>query len=446
MKTLLALFCLSLLCSSLRADPKPDERYKADLLVVVAHPDDETEIGAYLARAIFDEKKRVAVVFGTRGNGGGNAEGQEQAAALGVLREIEARKALAHFGVMNVFFLNGLDTPGQDVLRSLETWNHGDSLGRLVRLVRLTRPAVVATWLPDYVAGENHGDHQAAGVLANEAFDLAGDATAYPEQITPPRNRFDIGNLTEGLRPWQPEKIYFFTDASHPQFTDGKGPTYSSKDMSTVKDVPYARLAAEECAFHLTQGDTGQMAREALAKNDLHYFEQPVRFIFGKSYVKSSATGDLFEGVAPEGIAYHRAPGFTARERSKPDLELGGPWRYYRDFWTAHGLDHLANLLKPEVMMNYLSVLNVPVVIDNPTDQTLPVTLSAEFPKEWTVEKHETSFTVAPHDTYSVDLRAKTQAAKATDRETVTVKAESGQKAIGTVSVSVQLDSGAMPQ
>ena len=29
---------------------KPDERFKSDLLVVVAHPDDETEIGAYLAR------------------------------------------------------------------------------------------------------------------------------------------------------------------------------------------------------------------------------------------------------------------------------------------------------------------------------------------------------------------------------------------------------------
>ena len=35
---------------------------------------DETEIGAYLARAIFDEKKRVAVVFGNRGDNGGNAE------------------------------------------------------------------------------------------------------------------------------------------------------------------------------------------------------------------------------------------------------------------------------------------------------------------------------------------------------------------------------------
>src|SRR5256886_294557 len=103
--------CLSLLLVAQdRFNPRPDERFKTDLLVVVAHPDDETAIGAYMARAIFDEKKRIAVVFGTRGNEGGNAEGQEQAAALGTVREIEARRALEHFGAMNVWFLNAPDT------------------------------------------------------------------------------------------------------------------------------------------------------------------------------------------------------------------------------------------------------------------------------------------------------------------------------------------------
>src|ERR1700761_9487519 len=162
----LVLFSTFLLWAQKNGNPEPDDRYKADLLVVVAHPDDETEIGAYLARAIFDEKKRVAVVFGTRGNSGGNAQGQEQATALGAIREVEARRALEHFGVMNVWFLNGPDTPGQSVLHSLETWNHGDSLGRMVRLIRLTRPTVIATWLPDYVAGGNHGGDQGAGGLA----------------------------------------------------------------------------------------------------------------------------------------------------------------------------------------------------------------------------------------------------------------------------------------
>ena len=95
----------------------PDDRFKADLLLVVAHPDDESEISSYLAKAVFDEHKRVAVVFGTRGNGGGNALGQEQAGALASIREIEGRRALGYLGVTNVWFLDGPDTPGQDVLR-----------------------------------------------------------------------------------------------------------------------------------------------------------------------------------------------------------------------------------------------------------------------------------------------------------------------------------------
>ena len=187
-----------LVCADSSVNPPPDARFKADLLLVVAHPDDETEIGAYLARADFDEKKRVAVVFGTRGNGGGNAEGQEQAAALGVEREIEARQALAHFDITHVWFLNGLDTPGQVVLefaRNLESmaisWPAGQT--------RASYPAFefIVTWLPDWVAGENHGDHQAAGVIATEAFDSAGDRLCLSRNKSPlPRNR---------RRYWQPD-------------------------------------------------------------------------------------------------------------------------------------------------------------------------------------------------------------------------------------------------
>jgi LmbE family N-acetylglucosaminyl deacetylase len=452
MRISIALLCLVACLSTLlfaqdRSNPKPDERFKADLLVVVAHPDDETMIGAYMARAIFDEKKRIAVVFGTRGNEGGNAEGQEQAAALGTIREIEGRRALEHFGVMNVWFLNGPDTPGQDVLRSLETWNHGDSLGRLVRLIRLTRPSVIATWLPDYVAGENHGDHQAAGVLANEAFDLAANPAAFPEQITPPRNREDINNLTEGLRPWQVQKIYYFSDAAHTDFMEGKGPSYSAKDISPSRHVSYARLAAEECAFHLTQGDTGQMATAALGKNDLHYFEQPVQLLFGKSHVKSSITGDMFEGVVPDGISYEAPPRFIPGRPSEPVLELGGPWRFYHSFWQAHGVEHLANLVPPEVEVGYSSTLTIPVVVENPTGHSLDGNLSVDFPNgEWKLLTKATGFSVEPHNEYAVHLQAKTPATKVTGWLVVTIKAEASGKTIGTIPLRVRLDNGALPQ
>lgn len=444
------LFAICVFSTLLFADspvnPKPDARFKADLLVVVAHPDDETEIGAYLARAVFDEKKRVAVVFGTRGNSGGNAEGQEQAAALGAIREIEAREALAHFGIMHVWFLNGLDTPGQNVLHSLETWDHGDSLGRMVRLIRLTRPAVVATWLPDWVAGENHGDHQAAGVIATEAFDLAGDPASFGEQLATPRDREDINNLTEGLRPWQPEKLYYFSDAAHTEFMKGKGPSYSATDNSPSRHLSYARLAAEECSFHLTQGDTGQMAREALAKHDLHYFNQPVNFIFGKSYVPSSETGDLFEGVTSGGVKY-RQPVLSAHKVTAPVIELGGPWHFYRNFWRAHDLEHLANLLGPEIMAQRESRFTLPVRIENPTGAALNANVSVDLPEGWSFERRvPQNIAVEPHGYETVMFTAKTPQDYVKDWKTITIAGKSASASLGEIRIRVKVDPAAMPE
>src|ERR1700723_101695 len=148
-----AMLVLALLLAPLQARtqeaktlPPADERYKADVLLVVAHPDDEGAATPYLARAI-DEGKRVAVVYTTRGSSGANEVGSEQAGALGAIREIEARRANAFLGITNVWFLHGKDTASQNVLQSLANWGHGESLQELVRLVRLTRPEVILTFL-----------------------------------------------------------------------------------------------------------------------------------------------------------------------------------------------------------------------------------------------------------------------------------------------------------
>jgi LmbE family N-acetylglucosaminyl deacetylase len=97
----LTIFALALLLAPVHGGaqegkplPVPDERYKTDILLVVAHPDDEGAATPYLARAL-DEGKRIAVVFGTHGSSGANEAGSEQAASLGAIREIEARRALA---------------------------------------------------------------------------------------------------------------------------------------------------------------------------------------------------------------------------------------------------------------------------------------------------------------------------------------------------------------
>ena len=74
-----------------------DARFKVDLLLVVAHPDDDVLAGTYFAK-LLDEGKRIAVVFMTSGESGGNAAGVERATSLGLIRQTEARNDLSSIG------------------------------------------------------------------------------------------------------------------------------------------------------------------------------------------------------------------------------------------------------------------------------------------------------------------------------------------------------------
>src|SRR6202162_708756 len=279
--------------------PQSDERFKADILLVVAHPDDEGAATPYLARAL-DEHRRIAVVFGTRGSSGANEAGAEQAAALGDIREIEARHALATLGITNVWFLGGKDTASQNVLQPLANWGHGESLQELVQLVRLTRPEVILTFLPGTFVGEDHGDHQAAGVLATEAFDLAGDPAVFPEQVAGPTKRLEP--FLENLRPWQVKKIYYFPDAEREDIFRGKGPEYSVKDLSKLSKLPYWRMALDSFRSHQTQAksflDTLAQMDEAqiekMATSD-GFWTEALHFVLGQSLTGGNVNGDVFE-------------------------------------------------------------------------------------------------------------------------------------------------------
>jgi LmbE family N-acetylglucosaminyl deacetylase len=438
------------------ADAKPDSyllnnrpgdlRYQADILVVVAHPDDEVMVSAYLAREIFDNGKRVAVVYETDGDGGNNDVGPEQAAALGDIRQIEGRRAVGSLGITNVWFLGGHDTPSQNVLTSLERCSHGRCLDELVRIVRITRPSVILTWLPDFTTGENHADHQASGVLATEAFDLAGDPTVLSEQVSPATNPDKNGNLTEGLGPWQPEKLYYFYNPTHDIFA-GQGPQYSSQEVSPSRHVSYGRLAAEAFAFHLTQGGT-QVANE-IANNTLgsstgeisKIVTEPVRLILGKSFVPSGVTDDVFAGIVSGGIPYQRAPGFTTVQHPEPALSIGDPWGYYRKFWQAHGLDHLQSLVPLEISVHVDGTLAIPLVIDNPLDTALEVTFTVTVPDGWKVTPVAAA-SVAPHGECYLRVLAVAPATRLTGWQQFTVSARSGNKGIGTVQMRAELSTG----
>jgi LmbE family N-acetylglucosaminyl deacetylase len=437
--------------------PGPDERYKADILLIVAHPDDDNVIASYLARAIFDQHKRVAVVYTAVGDGGANWVGNEGGAALGQMRILEARRALDFLGITNVWFLGGHDTPGQDVLWALEDWNHGRFLDEVVRLVRLTRPEVILTWLPAYSAGENHDDHQGSSVLANEAFDMAGDPTVFSEQVEPARDTRSIMNMTEGLEPWQPKKIYYYSDSFdgfgrlfpsaggtspfRKNFLTGQGPEYSGADISPSRHVSYGHLAAESLGFYLTQ--YAHRGDEAIAKGRLAGFERTIRFVFGKSVVPSSTTGDIFEGIGPEPAAFVRAPGYQPQSHSGWSLELGEPWSFYQDFWRAHGIEHLARLLPvPEVAIDRGSTLHVALVLRNATANPEEVTLTVALPPGWTEKQGSARYALKANDTYPVPAAVISPATAKLEWQEITWKAEAGGRETGKVSIRVFLGAG----
>lgn len=437
----LILFCAAPLLAQVQpAVPPPDDRYKADMLVVVAHPDDDTGVSTCTSKAVFDEGKRVAVVFTNRGNSGPNAVGMEQSKALADVREMEARRSLAARGITNVWFLHGEDTPTQDVLHSLETLGHGEALEEMVRLIRLTRPDVIVTWLPAYVAGENHGDHQASGVVAVEAFDLAGNPTAFPEQVSPPRYNRGIANYGEGLHPWQPKKLYFFSDASHPDFLKGHGPTYLATDVSPSKHVTYAELNRLAWKDYATQIDFDEQTLR-------HYTDMPEYLILGKTLVPSATEADVFAGLnekplAPE--ATHHAAVLRG-----VSMELGGPWAFYRHFYSAHALVPLLFLIPPQTALSADRQLWVPLLLTNNSGAPADIKLQAGLPGGWTgaATRDGDVYHLNPGDTYPIQIfmTAPDDSGKEPP-QTLTWTAEKDGAPVGKVQLTVYLEYNGVPQ
>jgi LmbE family N-acetylglucosaminyl deacetylase len=435
---------------------EPDARYKADILLVVAHPDDEGAATAYLARAL-DEGKRVAVVYGTRGGNGGNEVGSEQASALAAIREIEARRANATLGITNVWFLDGKDTAGQDVLVSLANWEHGAALEQLVRLMRLTRPEVVLTFLPGTFIGEDHGDLQAAGVLATEAFDLAGDPTVFPCQVAEPLKRLEP--YLEGLRPWQPKKIFYFPDAERDDIFKDKGPSYSVKEISKSSKKPYWRASLDAFRVHQTQAKSfadrldkmDDAAIEKMMQADGWADEQ--RFVLGKSLVGGAVTSPVFENITSDPIPFHRDP-FSANDGaagSDLSIALAGPWSFYADFRTAHALTHLPHPEPPEIALQAGTTLVIPLWVKNPTASNKTFTLAADLPAGWTVASGTGKFAAGAKQTagarVEINLPNLSDEKKShEDAKEVTVRAEADGKTIGAIKIKVELRKKALPE
>jgi LmbE family N-acetylglucosaminyl deacetylase len=443
--------------------PSPDDRFKTDILVVVAHPDDEGAVTPYLARAIYDEHKRVAVVFGTRGGSGGNDYAREHGPALADIREQEGRQACAALGITNVWFLDGKDTASQNVLNSLANWGHGANLERLVRIVRITRPEVILAWLPGVFIGENHGDHQAAGALATEAFDMAGDPVAFPAQIAGDTKRLE--QYLENVKPWQPKKLYFFSDASDEKQFVGKGPAYSVREVSPSQKKPYWRLALDAAKPHLTQFPQIQAISkmtepeiEKLATDpNTAWWSEPMTLIFGKATVPAQMTEAIFPDVEPR----QKPPTTTVEVPSGPaiystsdgplSLALGAPWGFYDKFRSAHKLTNLPLARIPEIALFSGSPVNIPLTVTRKPGAPREVTLKVTAPEGWKVTNGAGKLLLPDEEITS--LHVELQPPALTDKDlknrqpdTIIVNANCDGKSFGEVRLSVSLRSSALPQ
>jgi LmbE family N-acetylglucosaminyl deacetylase len=440
-----------------------DERYKVDILVVVAHPDDEGFFTPYLARAIYDLHKRVAVVFGTRGGSGANHYGRERGPALTAVREIEAREACARLGISLVWFLDGQDTASQDVLDSLSNWGHGANLEMLVGFVRLTRPEVLFTHFPGIFVGEDHGDHQATGVLATEAFDLAANPTAFPAQLSGTTKHREL--YLSNLETWQPKKIYYGSDANDGKQFDGTGPAYSVKEVSPARQKSYARLAIDAALPHLTQFPdeieriskmSDAEVEKLMSDPDSAWWSEPWTLIFGKSVVGGKPTDDVFAHVEEKPGKPSDKPAATCRNRpgaegSLPQLELGGPWLFYEEFYPAHELCALPVAKAPEIGVKAGSELVVPLVVLHDSSKAVVASVTAKVPEGWkaTGGVGKLQLPAEPSTSFPVHIETPSLSAEELKKQAaqeVRVSAEVDGKAIGEVRLKVVLRVTALPQ
>jgi LmbE family N-acetylglucosaminyl deacetylase len=166
----------------------------ASAMHTTAHPDDEQ--GGMLAMLSRGQGARVSMLTLTRGESGDNAIGSELFDALGLIRTEELLLADRYYGVDRQYFTSLVDYGFSKRLdEALDKWGKENVLREVVRVIRQDRPFVLIARFQGNER-DGHGNHQAAGLITQEAFKAAGNPTMFPEQIA------------SGLRPWQPLKLY----------------------------------------------------------------------------------------------------------------------------------------------------------------------------------------------------------------------------------------------
>jgi hypothetical protein len=213
-----------------------------------AHPDDEHN--ALFALFTHGMGLRSIDVQTNRGDGGQNEIGPELFQDLAVLRTSELLSAHRLDGAEQ-FFTRAIDYGYSfDPDEVIGKWGREAIVGDFVRLIRMLRPDVLLTMNIQGRGGDRA--HEATTVLVREAHLAAGNPAMFPVQIK------------EGLRPWQPKKLYFTSVGSGGRGAFPTGPSPAVKlttvDTSTYDPLlgrTYAEIGADAHSYHKCQGTNG---------------------------------------------------------------------------------------------------------------------------------------------------------------------------------------------
>ncbi|CUS02000.2 LmbE family protein [Candidatus Promineifilum breve] len=214
-------------------------RYR--LLVVLAHPDDESfGMGGTLARYA-DEGADVHIAIATDGVAGSVAGGYEHTLKeLALVRRKEVEAAVGVLGgTLHMLGYRDSGYIGDPANQHPDAFINSDTdeaTGRVVALIRQIRPQVVVTH--DETGGYYHPDHIYCWKITLAAFEAAGDAARYP---------------AIGPTPYQPQRLYYtaFSNRMVKFFTvlmrlRGQDPKRAGRN----KDIDWTRIGIEPHRLH----------------------------------------------------------------------------------------------------------------------------------------------------------------------------------------------------
>jgi LmbE family N-acetylglucosaminyl deacetylase len=168
----------------------------SSVLYVAAHPDDENTRLISLFSNHYNA--RAAYLSMTRGDGGQNLIGTELREGLGLIRTqelLEARKidrGQQFFTTANDF---GYSKHPDE---TLSIWDKEELLAQIVYRIRAFKPDLIIHRFNHRTPGSTHGHHTSSAMLSEEAFYLANDPSAFPEQL----DRVSL---------WQPKRQFYNT-------------------------------------------------------------------------------------------------------------------------------------------------------------------------------------------------------------------------------------------